>query len=149
MGRKKKYTDEELKEHNRERARRYYVLHREEMMRRNRELRRANPDRIREYGKRQRIRRNVSQYNSEYYRKNRQRLIELASDWRKANPEKVKGYNDKQKKLRRIEAERKKLERTNLKVKASIFRDPKAAEHFMWLAERVKKKKEQSLNRRK
>lgn len=86
MGRKKKYTDEELKEHNRERARRYYVLHRDEMMRRNREWRRANPDRIREYGKRQRIRRNVSQYNSEYYRKNRQRLIELASDWRKANP---------------------------------------------------------------
>lgn len=108
MGRKKKYTDEELREHNRERARRYYALHREEMMRRNREWRRANPDRIREYGKRQRIRRNVSLYNSEYYRKNRQRLIELASDWRKANPEKVKGYNDKQKKLRRIEAERKK-----------------------------------------
>lgn len=106
MGRKKKYTDEEIKEHNRERARRYYVLHREEMIRKNRE-------------------------------------------WRKANPEKVKGYNDKQKKLRRIEAERKKLERTNLKVKASIFRDPKAAEHFMWLAERVKKKKEQSLNHRK
>lgn len=78
MGRKKKYTDEELKEHNRERARRYYVLHRDEMMRRNREWRRANPDRIREYGKRQRIRRNVSQYNSEYYRKNRQRLIEQA-----------------------------------------------------------------------
>ena len=90
MGRKKQFTDEELKEHNRERARRYYVLHREEMMRRNREWRRANPDRIREYGKRQRIRRNVSQYNSEYYRKNRQRLIELASDWRKENPEKVR-----------------------------------------------------------
>lgn len=106
MGRKKKYTDEEIKEHNRERARRYYVLHREEMKRRNRE-------------------------------------------WRKANPDRIKGYNDKQKKLRRIEAERKKLERTNLKVKASIFRDPKAAEHFMWLAERVKKKKEQSLNHRK
>lgn len=83
MGRKKKYNDEELKEHNRERARRYYVLHRDEMMRRNREWRKANPDRIREYGKRQRKRRNVSQYNSEYYRKNRQRLIELASDWRK------------------------------------------------------------------
>ena len=51
MGRKKKYTDEELKEHNRERARRYYVLHRDEMMRRNREWRKANTDRIREYGK--------------------------------------------------------------------------------------------------
>lgn len=139
MGRKKKYTDEELKEHNRERARRYYVLHREEMMRRNREWRRANPDRIREYGKRQRKRRNVSQYNSEYYRN------ELASDWRKANPEKVKGYNDKQKKLRRIEAERKKLDRESLEAQASIFRDPQAAEHFKWLAERVRRKKEQSL----
>lgn len=102
MGRKKKYTDEELKEHNRERARRYYVLHREEMMRRNRE-------------------------------------------WRKANPEKVKGYNDKQKKLRRIEAERKKLDRASLEAQASIFRDPQAAEHFKWLAERVRRKKEQSL----
>lgn len=112
---------------------------------RNREWRRANPDRIREYGKRQRIRRNVSQYNSEYYRKNRQRLIELASDWRKANPEKVKGYNDKQKKLRRIEAERKKLDRASLEAQASIFRDPQAAEHFKWLAERVRRKKEQSL----
>lgn len=145
MGRKKKYTDEELKEHNRERARRYYVLHRDEMMRRNLEWRRANPDRIREYGKRQRIRRNVSQYNSEYYRKNRKRMIERASEWRKANPEKVKGYNDKQKKLRRIEAERKKLDRASLEAQASIFRDPQAAEHFKWLAERVRRKKEQSL----
>lgn len=141
MGRKKKYTDEEIKEHNRERARRYYVLHREEMIRRNREWRKANPDRIKVYRKRQREKRSVSQYNYEYYRKNRQRMIERASDWRKANPEKVKGYNDKQKKQRRLQAERKKLE-----VMASIFRDPKAAEHFMWLAERVKKKKEQSLN---
>lgn len=136
MGRKKQFTDEELKEHNRERARRYYVLHREEMMRRNREWRKANPDRIRAYGKRQRERRNVSQYNSEYYRKNRQRLIELASDWRKANPEKVKGYNDKQKKLRKM----------NLEAQASIFRDPQAAEHFKWLAERARRKKEQSLS---
>lgn len=136
MGRKKKYTDEELREHNRERARRYYVLHREEMMRKNREWRKANPDRIRAYGKRQRERRNVSQYNSEYYRKNRQRLIELASDWRKANPEKVKGYNDKQKKLRKM----------NLEAQSSIFRDPQAAEHFKWLAERVRRKKEQSLS---
>lgn len=149
MGRKKKYTDEEIKEHNRERARRYYVLHREEMMRRNREWRKANPDRIKVYRKRQREKRRASQYNYEYYRKNREEMKRRNRDWRMANPEKVKGYNDKQKKLRRIEAERKKLERTNLKVKASIFRDPKAAEHFMWLAERVKKKKEQSLNHRK
>lgn len=146
MGRKKKYTDEELKEHNRERARRYYVLHREEMMRRNREWRRANPDRIREYGKRQYEKRRVSQYNYEYYRKNRKRMIERASDWRKANPEKVKGYNDKQKELRRIEAERKKLDRVSLEAQASIFRDPQAAEHFKWLAERVRRKKEQSLS---
>lgn len=102
MGRKKKYTDEELREHNRERARRYYALHRDEMMRRNLE-------------------------------------------WRRANPEKVKGYNDKQKELRKIEAERKKLDRVSLEAQASIFRDPQAAEHFKWLAERVRRKKEQSL----
>lgn len=143
MGRKKKYTDEELKEHNRERARRYYALHRDEMMRRNLEWRRANPDRIREYGKRQYEKRRVSQYN--YYRKNRKRMIERASEWRKANPEKVKGYNDKQKELRKIEAERKKLDRVSLEAQASIFRDPQAAEHFKWLAERVRRKKEQSL----
>lgn len=145
MGRKKKYTDEELKEHNRERARRYYALHRDEMMRRNLEWRRANPDRIREYGKRQYEKRRVSQYNYEYYRKNRKRMIERASEWRKANPEKVKGYNDKQKELRKIEAERKKLRKTNPEAQASIFRDPQAAEHFKWLAERVRRKKEQSL----
>lgn len=102
MGRKKKYTDEELRERNRERARRYYVLHRDEMMMRNLE-------------------------------------------WRKANPEKVKGYNDKQKELRKIEAERKKLDRVSLEAQASIFRDPQAAEHFKLLAERVRRKKEQSL----
>ena len=146
MGRKKKYTDEELREHNRERARRYYALHRDEMMRRNLEWRRANPDRIREYGKRQYEKRRVSQYNYEYYRKNRKRMIERASEWRKANPEKVKGYNDKQKELRKIEAERKKLRKMNPEAQASIFRDPQAAEHFKWLAERVKKKKEQSLD---
>lgn len=145
MGRKKKYTDEELKEHNRERARRYYALHRDEMMRRNLEWRRANPDRIREYGKRQYEKRRVSQYNYEYYRKNRKRMIERASEWRKANPEKVKGYNDKQKELRKIEAERKKLRKMNPEAQASIFRDPQAAEHFKWLAERVRRKKEQSL----
>lgn len=145
MGRKKKYTDEELKEHNRERARRYYALHRDEMMRRNLEWRRANPDRIREYGKRQYEKRRVSQYNYEYYRKNRKRMIERASEWRKANPEKVKGYNDKQKELRKIEAERKKLRKMNPEAQASIFRDPQAAEHFKWLAERVRRKKVQSL----
>lgn len=58
----------------------------------------------------------------------------------------IKECNDKQKKLRRLKAERKKLERINPEAQASIFRDPKAAEHFKWLAERVKKKKEQSLN---
>lgn len=145
MGRKKKYTDEELREHNRERARRYYALHRDEMMRRNLEWRRANPDRIREYGKRQYEKRRVSQYNYEYYRKNRKRMIERASEWRRANPEKVKGYNDKQKELRKIEAERKKLRKMNPEAQASIFRDPQAAEHFKWLAERVRRKKEQSL----
>lgn len=145
MGRKKRYTDEELKEHNRERARRYYALHRDEMMRRNLEWRRANPDRIREYGKRQYEKRRVSQYNYEYYRKNRKRMIERASEWRKANPEKVKGYNDKQKELRKIEAERKKLRKMTPEAQASIFRDPQAAEHFKWLAERVRRKKEQSL----
>lgn len=145
MGRKKQFTDEELKEHNRERARRYYVLHRDEMMRRNREWRKANPDRIREYGKRQYEKRRVSQYNYEYYRKNRKRMIERASEWRKANPEKVKGYNDKQKELRKIEAERKKLRKMNPEAQASIFRDPQAAEHFKWLAERVRRQKEQSL----
>jgi hypothetical protein len=83
-------------------------------------------------------------YN-EYYRKNRKRMIERASEWRKANPEKVKGYNDKQKELRKIEAERKKLDRVSLEAQASIFRDSQAAEHFKWLAERVRRKKEQSL----
>lgn len=146
MGRKKKYTDEEIKEHNRERARRYYALHRDEMMRRNLEWRRANPDRIREYGKRQYEKRRVSQYNYEYYRKNRKRMIERASEWRRANPEKVKGYNDKQKELRKIEAERKKLRKMNPEAQASIFRDPQAAEHFKWLAERARRKKEQSLS---
>lgn len=73
-------------------------------------------------------------------------MIELASDWRKANPEKVKGYNDKQKKLRKIEAERKKMRKMNLEAQASIFRDPQAAEHFKWLAERARRKKEQSLS---
>ena len=145
MGRKKKYTDEELKEHNRERARRYYALHRDEMMRRNLEWRRANPDRIKEYGKRQREKRRVSQYNYEYYRKNREEMKRRNRDWRMANPEKVKGYNDKQKELRKIEAERKKLDRVSLEAQASIFRDPQAAEHFKWIAERVRRKKEQSL----
>lgn len=88
----------------------------------------------------------TAQYNSEYYRKHRQRMLEYASKWRKANPEKVKEYNGKQKKLRRLKAEKKKLEKINPETQASIFRDPKAAEHFMWLAERVRKKKEQSLN---
>ena len=103
MGQMKKFTDKELEERMRERRHRYYMLHREELMKNNREYRRAHP-------------------------------------------EKVKEYNDKQKKQRRLQAERKKLERINPEVQASIFRDPQAAEHFKWLAERIKKKKEQSLN---
>ena len=103
MGQRKKFTDKELEERKRERRHRYYMLHREELMKKNREYRRAHPD-------------------------------------------KIKGYNDKQKKQRRLQAERKKLERINPEVQASMFRDPQAAEHFKWLAERVKKKKEQSLN---
>lgn len=34
----------------------------------------------------------------------------------------------------------------NLEAQASIFRDPQAAEHFKWLAERARRKKEQSLS---
>ena len=103
MGQRKKFTDKELEERRRERRHRYYMLHRDDLMKKNREYRRAHP-------------------------------------------EKDKEYNDKQKKLRRIKAERKKLKKINPEVQASIFRDPQAAEHFKWIAERVKKKKEQSLN---
>ena len=73
-------------------------------------------------------------------------MLEYARNWRIEHPDKIKEYNDKQKKLRRIKAERKKLNRINPELQASIFRDPQAAEHFKWLAERVRKKKEQSLN---
>ena len=41
---------------------------------------------------------------------------------------------------------RKKLRKMNPEAQASIFRDPQAAEHFKWLAERVRRKKEQSLS---
>lgn len=88
----------------------------------------------------------ISDDHRHHYCKHRERMLEYASKWRSANPDKIKGYNDKQKKLRRIQAAKKKLEKINPETQASIFRDPKAAEHFMWLAERVKKKKEQSLN---
>lgn len=149
MGQRKKFTDKELEERKRERRHRYYMLHREELMKKNREYRRAHPEKVKIYGKRQQEKRRekTSLYNHEYYRKHRKRMLEYASNWRKANPDKIKGYNDKQKKQRRLQAERKKLERINPEVQASIFRDPQAAEHFKWLAERVRKKKEQSLNR--
>lgn len=148
MGQRKKFTDKELEERKRERRHRYYMLHREELMKNNREYRRAHPDKVKEYCRRQQEKRRekTSLYNHEYYCKHRQRMLEYARNWRKANPDKIKEYNDKQKKLRRLKAERKKLKRINPEVQASIFRDPQAAEHFKWLAERVRKKKEQSLN---
>ena len=147
-GQRKKFTDKELEERKRERRHRYYMLHRDELMKKNREYRRAHPEKVKEYGRRQQDKRRgkTAQYNHEYYCKHRKRMLEYASNWRKANPDKIKEYNDKQKKLRRLQAERKKLERINPEVQASIFRDPQAAEHFKWLAERVRKKKEQSLN---
>lgn len=148
MGQRKKFTDKELEERKRERRHRYYMLHREELMKNNREYRMAHPEKVKEYCRRQQEKRRekTSLYNHEYYCKHRQRMLEYASNWRREHPEKIKEYNDKQKKLRRIKAERKKLNRINPEVQASIFRDPQAAEHFKWIAERVKKKKEQSLN---
>ena len=148
MGRKKQFTDKEVEERKRERRRRYYMLHREELMRKNREYRKANPEKVKEYGRRQQEKRRAktSLYNHEYYRKHRKRMLEYASNWRREHPDKIKEYNDKQKKQRKLQAERKKLKRINPEVQASIFRDPQAAEHFKWLAERVRKKKEQSLN---
>lgn len=148
MGQKKQLTDKELEERRQDRRHRYYMKHREELMRKNREWRKAHPEKVKEYCRRrlEKRREKTAQYNSEYYRKHRQRMLEYASKWRKANPDKIKEYNDKQKKLRKLAAERKKLDRINPEAQASIFRDPKAAEHFMWLAERVKKQKEQSLN---
>ena len=117
-------------------------------MRKNREYRRAHPEKVKEYCRRQQEKRRekTSLYNHEYYCKHRQRMLEYASNWRREHPDKIKEYNDKQKKLRRIKAERKKLKRINPETQASIFRDPQAAEHFKWIAERVRKKKEQSLN---
>ena len=151
MGQRKKFTDKELEDRRRERRHRYYMLHREDLMKKNREYRRANPDKVKEYCRRQQEKRRekTSLYNHEYYCKHRQRMLEYASNWRREHPDKIKEYNDKQKKLRRIKAERKKLKKINPEVQASIFRDPQAAEHFKWIAERVKKKKEQSLNHRK
>lgn len=148
MGQRKKFTDKELEERRRERRHRYYMLHREDLMKKNREYRRANPDKVKEYCRRQQEKRRekTSLYNHEYYCKHRQRMLEYASNWRREHPDKIKEYNEKQKKLRRIKAERKKLKKINPEVQASIFRDPQAAEHFKWIAERVKKKKEQSLN---
>ena len=148
MGQRKKFTDKELEERRQERRHRYYMKHREELMRKNREWRKAHPEKVKEYGRRQLEKRRgkTAQYNHEYYCKHRKRILEYASNWRRENPDKIKGYNDKQKELRRLKAAKKKLERTNPETQASIFRDPKAAEHFMWLAERIKKQKEQSLN---
>ena len=148
MGKRKKLTDKELEERRQDRRHRYYMKHREELMRKNREWRKAHPEKVKEYGRRQleKRREETSLYNQEYYRKHRQRMLEYASKWRKAHPDKIKEYNDKQKKQRKLEAERKKLDRINPETQASIFRDPQAKEHFMWLAERVKKQKEQSLN---
>ena len=118
------------------------------MIKKNREYIRAHPDKVKEYCRRQQEKRRekTSLYNHEYYCKHRKRMLEYASNWRREHPDKIKEYNDKQKKLRRIKAERKKLNRINPEVQASIFRDPQAAEHFKWIAERVRKKKEQSLN---
>ena len=148
MGQRKKFTDKGLEERRRERRHRYYMLHREELMKNNREYRMAHPEKVKEYCRRQQEKRRekTSLYNHEYYCKHRQRMLEYASNWRREHPDKIKEYNDKQKKLRRIKAERKKLERINPEVQASIFRDPQAKEHFKWLAERIKRKKEQSLN---
>ena len=103
MGRKKQFTDKEVEERKRERRHRYYMLHREELMRKNREYRRANPEKVKMYGKRQQEKRRAKTalYNHEYYCKHRQRMLEYASNWRKANPDKIKGYNDKQKKQRK------------------------------------------------
>ena len=148
MGQRKKFTDKELEERRRERRHSYYMLHREDLMRKNREYRRAHPEKVKEYCRRQQEKRRekTSLYNHEYYCKHRQRMLDYASNWRREHPDKIKEYNDKQKKLRRIKAERKKLKRINPETQASIFRDPQAAEHFKWIAERVRKKKEQSLN---
>ena len=53
MGQRKKFTDKELEERKRERRHRYYMLHREELMKNNREYRRAHPEKVKEYCRRQ------------------------------------------------------------------------------------------------
>lgn len=100
MGQRKKFTDKELEEHRRARRHRYYMLHREELMKKNREYRRAHPEKVKIYGKRQQEKRRgkTSLYNHEYYCKHRKRMLEYASNWRREHPDKIKEYNDKQKK---------------------------------------------------
>lgn len=49
MGQRKKFTDKELEERRRERRHRYYMLHREELIKKNREYIRAHPEKVKEY----------------------------------------------------------------------------------------------------
>lgn len=133
---------EKAKEHRKAKQREYYLLHREEILARNKAYRMAHPEKLKEYQKNAAVKRKANiGYYAKYYQRNKAKLNAYAVEWRKKHPEKAKAYTRKyREKMREIKNKRKRWNATDTDKAKSLFLDPKTAAHFQWLVDHAKEK---------
>lgn len=146
-------TAEERKKKKAEYHKRYYHEHRDEILSKMRERRKAaymaDPARFAEYTKKYEMKNleKTKAYRRSYYLKNREKILAIAKKWRKEHPERVKANNKKnydaerQRRAyaRKIERERN-GEMPDIDKVAALFKSETQAGHLRWL---VNKKREE------
>ena len=102
-------TNEERKAKKKERDRKYYERHKEQVNERNRKWRLANPEKYREYNTnynrrwRAANRELSNRYARKYYAAHRDAELERHREWFRRNPDKLREYNRRRSERRRIE----------------------------------------------
>lgn len=146
-------TAEERKKKKDEYHKRYYHEHRDEILSKNRERRKAaymaDPDRFAGYTKKYEMKNleKTKAYRRSYYLKNREKILAIAKKWRKEHPERVKANNKKnydaerqrRSYVRMIERERN-GEMPDIDKVAALFKSKTQAGHLRWLVNNQREK---------
>lgn len=146
-------TAEERKKKKAEYHKRYYHEHRDEILSKSRERRKAaymaDPARFAEYTKKYQMKNleKTKAYRRSYYLKNREKILAIAKKWRKEHPERVKANNKKnydaerqrRSYVRMIERERN-GEMPDIDKVAALFKSETQAGHLRWLVNNQREK---------
>ncbi len=135
---------EQAKLRRQERARKYYLDHREEIRAKSKAYYKAHPEKWKTY-RRGGTSELQKEYNREcqrlYYQANRERCIAATRKWQAKNPDKVKAYQQKYLIKEKQKRAAVRIASLDMEKAKALFRDSAMAEHLQWLVDHAKKKK--------